>query len=165
MNNCPKHDPRFIGISDEKLRHCLGVARKAYEIAQMYGHDDDFCMRMFMLGFVHDVGYEFCKLPEDHATMSASMMLMLNDDYAASDIRQKSFLAIKEHGDPNGTQSDEWRILNTADLIIDYAGREVPVMERLNDIKNRYGEHSLQYQNACETAYKVGLVNIPVKIM
>ena len=31
------------------------------------------------------------------------------------------------------------------------------VVQRLNDIKSRYGEHSNQYLTACEMTYIVGL--------
>ena len=63
-----------IGISDDRLHHILGIARKWYKIAKEEGFDAEFCRRMFMIGWCHDVGYEFIKTQETHANMSAEML-------------------------------------------------------------------------------------------
>jgi HD superfamily phosphodiesterase len=52
-------DRQFIGISEDRLKHILGVSRKAYRIAKDRGHDEKFARKMFMAGWLHDVGYEF----------------------------------------------------------------------------------------------------------
>lgn len=65
--------------------------------------------------------------------------------------------SIRKHGLPTKTKLVEWQILNIADLTIDSRGNKVDVVQRLNDIKSRYGEHSNQYLTACEMTYIVGL--------
>ena len=52
-----------------------------------------------------------------------------------------------------------WKILNIADMTIDSKGNKVDVMQRLEDIKLRYGEYSNQYLTACDVAVQVGLVD------
>lgn len=46
-------------IDNNRLQHIIGVARKCYSIAKSHGHNEDFCKKMFMLGWCHDIGYEF----------------------------------------------------------------------------------------------------------
>lgn len=53
--------------------------------------------------------------------------------------------------------TDEWRILNTADMTFDHMGNRVSVKERLESIETRYGKESAQYQNAIFLAKKIGL--------
>ena len=43
----------YIGISENRLHHILGVARKAYKIAKDMGKDENFCRKCFMLGWIH----------------------------------------------------------------------------------------------------------------
>ena len=58
------------------------------------------------------------------------------------------------------TRSIEWLILNTADMTIDSKGNKVAVTQRLQDIKERYGEQSNQYLTACDVAYTIGLTAV-----
>ncbi len=149
-----------IGISEYRLHHILGVARKAYAIAKLRGHNEDFARKMFMIGWCHDVGYEFSKERSEHPNKSATMIMLLNDSCVSSDLRQKSVSAVKYHGKYIKEETEEWRILNIADLLIDYDGKEVDVHKRLEGIKERYGEYSDQYLNACEISYRVGLTTV-----
>ena len=41
----------YIGISEDRLHHMLGVARECYKLAQDMGYNEDFCRRMFMIGW------------------------------------------------------------------------------------------------------------------
>ena len=142
----------YIGISDKRLRHSLGVARKAYKIAKADGYEESYCRRMFMLGFVHDVGYEFAKNPEEHPDVGADMLKQLAEDC------EDAILAIKEHGQMSAEKTDEWRILNMADMLTNSDGRDVDATTRLNDIKARYGKHSKQYLMACEICHQTMLL-------
>ena len=65
---------KYIGISDNRLRHSIGVARKAYQIAKDMGKDEDFCRKMFMLGYIHDIGYEFSKTQSEHSAHRKSFL-------------------------------------------------------------------------------------------
>ena len=157
----------YIGISENRLHHILGVARKAYQIAKDMGKDEDFCRKCFMLGWIHDVGYEFSLVPEQHPANSAKMMLLLDDSRTVSDPLKTSYQAVKNHGLCISEMTDEYKILNTADMLVDSNGKEVDVMTWLNGIKERYGEHSNQYLTACDVCYRIGLTatNVAGNIM
>lgn len=71
-----------------------------------------------------------------------------------------AYEAIKKHSKYTESETVEWKILSMADLMINSKGEEVTATERLEDIKNRYGEHSDQYLTACDIAYRVGLTAI-----
>ncbi len=166
----------YIGISDNRLHHILGVARKAYQIAKDRGHDEIFARKMFMIGWLHDVGYEFSEKQENHPFESGEMIKLLFDapqrqihistgwdmesryDYHTS----PSYKAIAEHGKYPSEKTEEYIILNQADMLIDSDGMEVNVMTRLDGIKNRYGEHSDQYLTACDICYQIGLTAVNI---
>ncbi len=71
-----------------------------------------------------------------------------------------SYKAIVEHGKYPSEKTEEYIILNQADMLIDSDGAEVDVMTRLDGIKDRYGEHSDQYLTACDICYSIGLIAI-----
>ena len=71
-------EQNYIGISENRIHHILGVARKAYKIAKDMGFEEDFCRRCFMLGWIHDVGYEFAEKQSEHPDISAEMLLLMN---------------------------------------------------------------------------------------
>ncbi len=152
--------PKYIGITENRLRHTLGVARKAYSIAKDMGEDEDFCRKCFMLGWVHDVGYEFSEKQSDHPDVSAKMLLCMNEDSTVSDLQKRFYKAVKGHGRYVEDKTLEWRILNMADMLVDSDGKEVDVMTRLDGIKDRYGEHSDQYLTACDICYLIGLTSV-----
>lgn len=165
----------FIGISEDRLHHILGVARKAYKTAKDMGYDERFCRRCFMLGWLHDVGYEFSEKQSEHPDVSAELLWTLGDAFGAimefpRDKNGKisssapynkewvnAVLAIKNHGLYTENETSEWKILNMADMQVDSHGNEVDVFQRLEDIKTRYGEHSDQYLTACDICYRIGL--------
>ena len=153
--------PDTIGISEDRLHHIIGVARKAYTIALERGHDKEFAKKCFMLGWLHDVGYEFAETKEDHPKVSGRLLLLLQDESpVASDLKKPSIKAIMEHGLYPTEKTEEWIILNQADMQIGPDGREMTISERLEDIKNRFGEWSDTYLTACDIAYQCGLTVI-----
>ena len=146
-----------IGISDNRMKHILEVARECYKIAKNQGYDEEFCERMFMLGWVHDVGYEFTEDSTKHG--EASELLMKRIGVSNSNTSSaKALHCIRTHGRVTKTTSPEWVILNTADLTVNSKGEHVSVLERLEDIKERYGEDSSQYTLSCKVAEKCGLL-------
>ncbi len=149
----------YIGISENKLHHILGVARKAYKIAKDMGKNEDFCRKCFMLGWIHDVGYEFAEKQSEHPDISADMLLLISKDNAIANLDKPFYKAIKEHGKYPSEMTEEYKILNMADMQVDSRGNEVTVSERLDDIKERYGEHSDQYLTACDICYQIGLTS------
>lgn len=140
------------GIPTDRLFHILAVARKAYSLSKSLGYDEKFARKLFMMGWIHDVGYEF-ENSSCHGEESFNLINSIVDDVVA--IR-----AIKEHGKYCSELTDEYRILNMADMLIDSGGNEVTVPQRLDDIKDRYGDHSDQYLTACDICYRIGLTAV-----
>ncbi len=158
-------EPNFIGISEDRLHHMIGVARKAYKIAKDMGCDENFARKMFMVGWIHDVGYEFSENWSDHPKVSSELFHQLVCCYEIYDtpVSLKTNHAIYYHGlypDESIELNLEWKIINMADMLIDSKGNEVTVSQRLKDIKNRYGEHSDQYLTACDICYRIGLTAV-----
>ena len=147
----------YIGISENKMKHCLGVARKCYQIAKNRNYDEIFCRKMFMLGYVHDIGYEFSDEIEGHGCIAAGIIESLGvSDYAFVS-------AIKFHGYKLDDslpvkRTKELEILIEADLSVDHMGSEVNPSDRLLSIGFRYGTESKQYKNAKYNALALGLV-------
>ena len=142
----------YIGISENRLHHIIGVARKAYSIAKERGYNEDFARRCFMLGWLHDTGYEFCSVQDKHPDMSEDLMKLI----VVTDV--ESLSAVKNHGRESYRKTLEYTILNTADMTTDSKGRDVTPAERLRDIKERYGEESIQYITARDICRKIGLI-------
>lgn len=142
----------YIGISEDKAKHCLGVARECYRLAKERGYDEDFCRRMFMVGWNHDVGYEFVTDTREHPKVSEEMLCSLG-------VQDKKVMhAIRTHGHVSEVHSIEYYILNQADLTVDSQGNKVDVVTRLRDIEKRYGCLSEQAKNAWAMAFELGLV-------
>ena len=147
---------KYIGISEDRLHHIIGVARKAYSIAKDMGYDELFCYKMFMIGWNHDVGYEFSKKQSEHPDISLEMVIQLTEGWT------DACGAIEQHGRYTENKTPEWKILNMADMLIDSKGNEVTVEQRLDDIRNRYGEYSDQYLTACDICYQIGLTAVNI---
>ena len=63
-----------IGISSDRLKHCLAVARLMYEMAVEKGWQESKCQEMFLLGYVHDIGYEFSEEQLNHPIVGARLL-------------------------------------------------------------------------------------------
>lgn len=147
----------FIGISEDRLHHCLGVARKCYALAKTEGYSEEFCRRMFTIGWNHDIGYEFATDKAEHPAVSEMLLKsigMTNDSRDSA----KALHAIRLHGHNAKIKSAEWRILNTADMLIDSKGNEVTASQRLDDIAVRFGEDSEEFKQAAELCELLRLV-------
>lgn len=168
MNNTDKAlSEHYIGISEDRLHHIIGVARKAYQIAKDMGKDEDFCRKCFMLGWIHDVGYEFSEKQSDHPKISSELLhqLVCCHEIYDTPVSLKTNHAISYHGlypDESLEHNLEWKILTMADMLVDSDGKEVDVMARLDGIKERYGEHSDQYLTACDICYRIGLTAVNI---
>ncbi len=154
----------YIGISDDRLHHILGVARKAYKIALDRGHDKTFATKMFVIGFNHDIGYEFSEFKEEHPMVSAAILsnAFYDEGQDMGKNGSNAINAIYSHGLYTEEKTEEWIILNQADMLTSPDGREIDVSERLDDIKERFGEYSDTYLTACDIAYQVGLTAINI---
>ena len=126
-------------IDKNRLKHSLAVAKKMVEIGKEYNLDDKELQNLFVLGFNHDIGYEYGN--------------NLNHEHIGGEILKRNnykyWKEIYYHGDINAQYSSLYlEILNKADMQIDKYGNDVGYTKRLEDIKNRYGENSITYKNA-----------------
>lgn len=122
-------------IDENRAKHIMSVARLMKENAEKFGLDPE---EMFLLGYLHDVGYEFGG-SEEHHLKGAEMLA--NQGY-------KYVQEILFHGKPNvGYESPALDLLNYADMHINKKGEYVSFADRLEDIANRRGKNSPHYQN------------------
>lgn len=113
--------------------HCLGVARMCYALARtVLGADVETARRMFVMGFLHDMGYEFAPTGIAHAGVAADILdgMSFPSEYAD---------AIRLHEMPGDTESAVLDVLLCADLLVDGAGNVVDTFdERLTDVAARH---------------------------
>ncbi len=125
-------------MNNDRLKHSLTVANKMIELGKKYNLSDKKLEELFLLGYLHDIGYEFGN-NENHNIIGGE--LLKENGY-------KYWKEVYYHGIPNCEyQSIYLDILNTADMMIDKSGNNVGFDKRLEDIKSRYGENSMQYKN------------------
>lgn len=139
----------MIGISNERLKHSLEVARMMKEMSEEAGWPESKCQEMFLLGYIHDVGYEFVENQCDHAEIGGEMLRAHGYKY---------WREVSLHGKVNcDYESEELRMLNIADMTVDSYGIRGGAEKRLEDIANRYGAESKQYMDAKQLAKQIGL--------
>lgn len=138
-------------VDKKRLYHSLMVAKKMKEIAyERYPESEEFVQDMFVLGLVHDMGYEFVDSQLDHEREGGLILKRQNYQY---------WKEVYWHGNPNSEyQSEALDILNIADIQTNHDGKYVTVEERLEGIRSRYGSETSQYKNAMLLAKKIGLI-------
>lgn len=140
----------MVGISDDRMMHILSVARQSYQIAKnKYQLNEEDCRKAFMIGFLHDVGYEFSETNLEHPEKGTEL------------IRETLGVELPEiakHGDPDAEQTLFLSILNEADMTVDSKGNVVSVEERLQDIVSRYSENAVEYLRPLALAKKLHLI-------
>ena len=95
---------------------------------------------LFVLGYNHDIGYEFVDNNLDHEIVGGEILKESNYKY---------WQEVYYHGNPNTKYESLYlTILNQADMQIDKYGNDVGYEKRLEDIKSRYGDKSIEYTNA-----------------
>ncbi len=126
-------------MEEYKLKHSLAVAKKMIEIGKECNLDDKELQDLFVLGFNHDIGYEYGN-NFSHEHIGGEILKRNNYKY---------WKEVYYHGDINTQYSSLFlQILNKADMQIDKYGNDVGYTKRLEDIKDRYGENSITYKNA-----------------
>ena len=130
-------------ITEDRLHHILGVARKAYKVAKELGADEQLAREMFALGWNHDIGYEF----DPHIHETIGYMMLKNWKYSEY---------IATHGKVDNVISDLiWFIVNYADMTTSPTGEEVTLDERLEEIEGRYGKEHIWYIESKEVCDKL----------
>lgn len=141
----------MVKFDDNRLYHSLAVARKMKELVLDSNPDDvEFAHEMFVLGMIHDIGYEFVEDQKDHERLGGE--LLKNMDF-------KYWKEIYWHGNPKSPYTSRaLDILNIADNSISPDGKPILPSMRLSDIENRYGKDSVQAKNAQELMAKLKLL-------
>ncbi len=135
-------------ITVDRLKHSLAVATKMKKMAKIdqkkYPVDPN---EMFVLGFLHDIGYEFSEVQKEHSHKGGEVL------------RKQGYKYWKEiyfHGVPQDEyDSPELRLLNYVDMTIGPHGEEMTIKQRIDDIAARYGNNSWQVKEAKELANKL----------
>lgn len=141
-------------ITFDRLKHSLAVAKKMKRIAESspekYSATPD---ELFLLGILHDIGYEFCENQEEHNTAGA--ILLKSEGY-------KYWQEVYYHGIPQTSyNTPELCLLNYVDMTIGPDGAEMTIEERLSDIAYRYGSDSAQYTEALKLSILIRESFIP----
>lgn len=131
----------------DRLKHSYGVANKMVEIGTKLNMSKADLEDLFLLGLVHDIGYKFPNLTEEHNIVGGN--ILKRNGY-------KYFQEVYYHGNPDADYDSIFlSILNQADMQIDKYGVDVGYDKRLEDIKKRYGEFSVPYQNCLKLVKKL----------
>ena len=102
---------------------------------------------MFLLGMLHDFGYEFTENGEKHAIIAGQILERSGYKY---------WQDVVNHSDKaTDNMSDETFILNCADLSVSPDGKDITMAERVEDIGRRHGKDSTQYLIAFEKLQKL----------
>lgn len=122
----------------DRLKHSIAVARKMVEIAKKFNLNEEEIKNCFIIGYNHDVGYEFTINGINHNIIGGELLKNSNFKY---------WREIYYHGEINNEyQSIYLDILNQADMQIYKYGNDVGYDKRLEDVMNRYGEDSEVYK-------------------
>ena len=126
-------------ITENRWNHILGVARKAKEFALKLRPDDKkYAEDMFLLGLLHDVGYEFIESNAFHAAVGGEILKRSGYQY---------WQEVANHGNEMvENMSDELFILNSADMMTGPSGEDFTFEERLDEIASRFGKDAASYK-------------------
>lgn len=129
-----------MAFSSDRANHSLTVAKQMYEKAMEKTGDEFYAKKMFHLGLVHDIGYQFSGNIIKHPLVGGEFLKFEGYEY---------WKEVCEHGNPSVINpSNELILLNWADMHTDGKGNRVSFGQRLKDIGERYGVESSEYQNA-----------------
>lgn len=133
-------------MDEDRIKHSIAVARKMVEITKSKNLSDEDIKNCFIIGYNHDIGYEFTTNGINHNIIAGQILKNNNFKY---------WREIYYHGEINTDYNSIYlTILNQADMQIDKYGNDVGYSKRLEDIKNRYYENSEIY-NKCYKLVKM----------
>lgn len=135
-------------LSENRMQHQLAVARRVVEMAkQRGGYSEEELQELFVMGYLHDIGYEFAKDPDNHAVVGGEVLRQCGFKY---------WQEIASHGDPESSYfSPELDLLNSADMHTSPLGEAISYEERLKGIRERYGSQSPRYLKAINVIQKL----------
>lgn len=127
-------------MDNDRIIHSLAVANKMIEIGKTFNLNNEELEDLFIIGYNHDIGYQFCAENIKHNVIGGN--ILKNNGY-------KYWKEIYYHGNSESNYKSLYlTILNMADMQIDKFGNDVGYKKRLEDIKMRYNENSEEYKNA-----------------
>lgn len=126
-------------ISKSRWQHILGVARKAKILAdKLKPNNVQYAEDMFLLGIMHDLGYEFIESNASHAAIGGEILKRSGYQY---------WQEVTQHGDETvDDMTDELFILNCADMSTGPNGEDFTFDERLKEIAQRFGKDADAYK-------------------
>ena len=123
-----------------RMLHCHNVGLRMYSYAkQRWGWPQDRCDDMYILGMMHDIGYELNPDPYEHDEAMAKALGHAGYKYI-EEIRHHSFLQ-------TDYDTPEMQLLYFGDSTVDGKGRWCTFEERLKDVEERHGKGSAVYQD------------------
>lgn len=133
---------------ENRFRHCHNVGLKMYQYAKIkLNWEESRCQDMYMLGTLHDIGYELNPDPFLHDVALYNVIGSSGYKYAEE---------IRNHSIYQDTyDTPEMRLLYFADMTVDGAGNWCTVAERLEDIELRHGKDSEVYAESQKIADKL----------
>ena len=127
-------------MDNDRLKHSISVGRKMIEIGKELNLPNNELKELFLLGYNHDIGYEFVEKGVNHNTVGGN--ILKENGY-------KYWQEVYNHGELNSDYKSLYlSILNKADMQIDKYGNDVGYDKRLEDIRSRYGSDSMVYKKA-----------------
>ena len=134
-------------MDDDRLKHSIAVARKMVEIAKNKNLSQDDINICFLIGYNHDIGYEFTNNGVNHNTIGGKILESIGFKY---------WKEVYYHGEIDVEYKSKYLdILNQADMQIDKYGNDVRYEKRLEDIESRYGKDSIIYKKCLTLVKKI----------
>ena len=135
---------KLTRFPQNRYRHCYSVGKRMYAYAKYnLGWNEKLCCEMFVLGNLHDIGYELDPDAFDHDWILAAVV---SDNYKyVNEIRYHSKLQ-REYDSP------AMRLLYFGDMTVDGEGNWCTYRERLIDLEKRHGVNSEVYRESVELA-------------
>lgn len=125
-------------MDEDRLKHSYAVAKKMIEIGKDLNLSDEELEDLFILGFNHDIAYEFTENGKNHNIIGGEILKRNNYKY---------WKEIYYHGKITDEHDSLYlKILNMADMQINKYGEDVGYTKRLKDIETRYGKDSDVYK-------------------
>lgn len=118
-----------------RYNHCYNVGKRMQQYAKEKGYNEIFCNKMFILGSIHDIGYE---INSDSYLHGVVLSELLEEYEFSKEIYHHSKLQL-EH------DSIAMKLLYLADMTVDGQGNWCTLKERLQDLESRYGRDSEPY--------------------
>lgn len=134
-------------ITENRWKHILGVARTARVLALKFRPDDKkYAQDMFLLGLLHDFGYEFSPDGRNHAQTGGEILKRCGYKY---------WREVAGHGFALDDMSDELFLLDCADMTTGPDGEKMTLNERVEEIAKRYGSGSAPHKKSMAEAARL----------